>query len=67
MVEEAAGRIPNRRPLLRAMSAVHGQVVLAAAAAGQYAYDDDDRRNGVFTAAVIDGLRRQAPADEYMG
>lgn len=52
-------------PLLRAMGGVHGQVVLSAAAAGQYAYDDDDRRNGVFTAAVIDGLRCQASADAY--
>lgn len=51
-------------PLLRAMAGVHGQVVLAAAAAGQYAYDDDSRRNGVFTAAVIDGLRCQAAADD---
>ena len=49
--------------LLRAMDGVHGQVVLSAAAAGQYAYDDDDRRNGVFTAALIDGLRCQASAD----
>lgn len=50
--------------LLHAMDGVHGQVVLSAAAAGQYAYDDDDRRNGVFTAAVIDGLRCQASPDE---
>jgi Caspase domain len=49
--------------LLRAMDGVHGQVVLSAAAVGQYAYDDDDRRNGVFTAALIDGLRCQAAAD----
>jgi hypothetical protein len=43
--------------LIRAMSRIHGQVVLSAAAAGEYAYDDDKRQNGVFTAAVIDGLR----------
>ena len=49
--------------LLRAMDGVHGQVVLSAAAAGQYAYDDDERRNGVFTAALIDGLRCEAVAD----
>jgi len=49
--------------LFRAMDGVHGQVVLSAAAAGQYAYDDDDRRNCVFTASVIDGLRCQAAAD----
>jgi uncharacterized caspase-like protein len=49
--------------LLRVMGDVSGQVVLSAAAAGEYAYDDDERGNGVFTAAVIDGLRCQAPAD----
>ena len=40
-------------------------VVFSAAPAGGYAYDDDERRNGVFTATVIDGLRcgaaRNAP------
>jgi hypothetical protein len=45
------------------MDGVHGQVVLSAAAAGQYAYDDEVRRNGVFTAALIDGLRCQAAVD----
>jgi uncharacterized caspase-like protein len=43
--------------LVRAMSRIHGQVVFSAAAAGEYAYDDDVRKNGVFTAAIIDGLR----------
>jgi hypothetical protein len=43
-------------PLLKAMGKVRGQVVLYAAAAGRYAYDNDDRQNGVFTAAVLDGL-----------
>jgi len=48
---------------LSAIGNVEGQAVLSAAAAGEYAYDDDKRQNGVFTAAVIDGLRCQAPAD----
>lgn len=51
--------------LIRAMAETHGQVVLSAAAAGQYAYDDDSRRNGVFTAAVIDGIQCEAAADEH--
>lgn len=50
--------------LVEAMANVHGQVVLSAAAAGQYAYDDDERHNGVFTAAVIDGLHCAASTDE---
>lgn len=57
---------PDRRSaasLIRAMSDAQGQVVLSAAAMGQYAYDDEIRRNGVFTAAVIDGLRCEAPTD----
>lgn len=49
--------------LLRAMAGISGQVVFSAAAADEYAYDDDVRRNGVFTAAFIDGLRCGAPTD----
>lgn len=49
--------------LIEAMSGTIGQVVLSAAAAGQFAYDDNERRNGVFTAAVIDGIRCGAPTD----
>lgn len=52
-------------PLMQAMAETRGQVVLSAAAAGQYAYDDDARRNGVFTAAVIDGLQCEAATDEH--
>ena len=43
--------------LWHSMRSVNGQAVIAAAAAGGYAYDDDARRNGVFTENVIDGLR----------
>jgi len=42
--------------VLRAMSGVNGQAVISAAAVGGYAYDDEVRRNGVFTENVIDGL-----------
>jgi hypothetical protein len=44
-------------PLLQARGRVSGQVVFYAAAAGQYAFDDPERKNGVFTSAVLDGLR----------
>ncbi|HEX8618262.1 MAG TPA: caspase family protein, partial [Thermoanaerobaculia bacterium] len=50
--------------LMRALGSVSGQVVFSAAAAGEYAYDDDLLRNGVFTSAVIDGLRCAAPRNE---
>ncbi|HWW61543.1 MAG TPA: caspase family protein, partial [Thermoanaerobaculia bacterium] len=49
--------------LMNDLASVSGQVVLSAAAAGGYAYDDDELRNGVFTAAVIDGLRCRASTD----
>lgn len=49
--------------LLRDLSEVNGVFVLSAAAPGEYAYDDDVRRNGVFTAAVIDGLQCGAATD----
>ncbi len=40
-----------------------GQVVLAGARQGGYAYDDPVRQNGVFTATLLEGLREAAPAD----
>jgi hypothetical protein len=48
-------------PLLRRLSRTHGQAVFYAAAQGQWAYDDPVARNGVFTTAVIDGLKCAAP------
>ncbi|HEY2830390.1 MAG TPA: PQQ-binding-like beta-propeller repeat protein [Thermoanaerobaculia bacterium] len=47
-------------PFLRRMGRTHGQAIFFAAAAGQYAYDDDVSRNGVFTHAVIEGLQCNA-------
>jgi hypothetical protein len=47
----------------RTMRRVSGQVVISAAAAGGYAYDDDGRLNGVFTATVVDGLHCAAGRD----
>lgn len=44
-------------PLLEKMERHSGQVTFYAAAAGEYAHDDPVRRNGVFTLAVLDGLR----------
>ena len=41
-------------PLPQRMTGVNGQVVLHA---GEYAYDDHRRKNGVFTGAVLDCLR----------
>ncbi|HUP59649.1 MAG TPA: caspase family protein [Thermoanaerobaculia bacterium] len=48
--------------LMEELGKISGQAVLSAAVAGQYAYDHDG--NGVFTAAVIDGLRCGAARDE---
>lgn len=49
--------------MLDALAAIHGIVVFSAAAAGDYAYDDDLQRNGVFTSAVMEGLRCKAGRD----
>jgi hypothetical protein len=49
-------------PLVRRMAHVAGQVIFYAAPAGGYAYDNPRRQNGVFTAAVIDGLSCKATA-----
>jgi hypothetical protein len=53
---------PLLAPLIRAMTRVEGQVVFYAAPAGKYAYDDV-RKNGVFTAEVLDALRCHASKD----
>src|SRR5207237_802337 len=53
--------------IARRMRQIVGQVVFFAAAAGQYAYDDDATRNGVFTKAVIDGLHCGAAAARWAG
>lgn len=50
-------------PVIEAMTDVEGQVVFYAAAAGRYAYDDFGKRNGVFTAAVLEGLQCKASTD----
>src|SRR5258706_1693130 len=51
-------------PPLSAMTAKTGQVVFYAAAAGKYAYDDDRKKNGVFTENVITGLECNATVDD---
>ncbi|MCH9648751.1 MAG: SUMF1/EgtB/PvdO family nonheme iron enzyme [Deltaproteobacteria bacterium] len=52
------------RTFAEAIAQASGQVVLSGATHGGFAYDDLERGNGVFTAAVLDGLRGAAPADE---
>ena len=39
-------------------------MVLSGTTLGGYSYDDAGRGNGVFTGALLDGLRGAAPADE---
>jgi hypothetical protein len=43
-------------PIVRRLGHTRGQAVFYAAAAGQWAYDDAEARNGVFTKAVIEGI-----------
>jgi hypothetical protein len=44
-----------------AIAQAKGSVILSGATLGGFAYDDISRMNGVFTAAVLDGLGGQAP------
>ena len=48
-----------------AISKTEGQVVLSGSTLGGYSYDDHELKNGVFSAAVVDGLKGKATADEY--
>lgn len=50
--------------LFTAMAEAQGQAILSAARPGSYAYEDAQRGNGVFTAALLDGLRCEAEPDE---
>ena len=43
-------------PLMQRIAHTRGQAVFYAAAPGQWAYDDQEGRNGVFTEAVIAGI-----------
>lgn len=52
----ALGNPISAAPMVRRLSHTHGQAVFYAAAAGQWAYDDREARNGVFTKAVIEGM-----------
>lgn len=56
-----------RGPIGEAFSAAlrqaQGCAILAGASQGGYSYDDFDRQNGVFTGALIDGLRGGAEGD----
>lgn len=54
------GQTDSRTAAPDAMSRATGQAVLWAAVHGGYAYDDDAKRNGVFTSAVIAGLKCEA-------
>jgi uncharacterized caspase-like protein len=58
----ASHRVNTKAPLLRAMKQYAGQVVFSPAA-GKYTYDDPIHKNGVFTAAIVDGLQCAAKRD----
>lgn len=51
------GNPMSAAPIARRLSHTRGQAVFYAAAAGQWAYPDPVARNGVFTKAVIDGIK----------
>ena len=55
----------SKAAFIRVLTGVEGQVMISGAPRGGYAYDDDARRNGVFTATLIDGLRCAARKDAH--
>ncbi len=55
---------PMSDTFAKAIAKASGQVVLSGTVSGGYSYDDTHRGNGVFSAAVIDGLSGKAPGDE---
>lgn len=75
LVDACRERLTGRRSLgqdpttvlgqgfLKAMGQSRGTAVLMATVLGGYSYNDHQRKAGVFTAAVIDGLRGEAPDD----
>lgn len=60
-----AGVKDPRSAFRRLMNRLDGQVVISAATDSGYAYDDEERRNGIFTASIIDGLRCGATKDSH--
>lgn len=50
--------------LAEAIARVRGQVIFFAARPGGFTGDDHERKNGVFTSAVLDGLSCDAETDE---
>ncbi|NJL29939.1 MAG: caspase family protein [Thermoanaerobaculia bacterium] len=55
---------PMSESFANAIASASGLAMLAATTRGGFAYDDLARMNGVFTAAVIDGLSGEAAADD---
>ena len=63
--KRGAGEAESRfsEAFTQAMEAAKGCAVLAGAGLGGLAYDDTQRGNGVFTAALLDGLSGEAPGN----
>lgn len=54
---------PLGEAFLESMKRARGCAILAGASRGGYSYDDPDRRNGVFTSALLEGIRGGAKSD----
>jgi hypothetical protein len=55
-VPPGARGVRSPAPVAQYMEGAIGQVIFYAATPGNYAYEDEHSKNGVFTKAVIDGL-----------
>lgn len=56
------GDLGMAKSFAEAISHAKGVAILSGSTLGGFAYDDRERENGVFTAALLDGLRGEAPA-----
>jgi hypothetical protein len=63
LTRDRRGRADARSAFSHVMTGVEGQVTISGAPIGGWAYDDDERKNGVFTATIIAGLQCGAAKD----
>lgn len=61
-LSEAEG--PLSDPFVEAMKQAKGCAILMGATRGGFSYDDAERQNGVFTAALLDGLHGAAGTEQ---
>ena len=66
LIDACRETLPGARSLaLPDIPEAAGQIVLYGTRAGGLSFEDAELQNGVFTAAILDGLRGEAPPDRH--